>query len=287
MRVSISCCKSILAWGLCAVLACSPLLPKEGSDEFAFTVVDVGQGLSQVARRQGQTVVWDLGPPEAAARWRAWYTAAGSPPIAAIVISHRDLDHRGGLRELPESLDFSGLVITSVFEDTALMRAEAGCWATRLRFRTIHQGDTLAFLPEVTIECLWPPVDPADELTRDSTLAVNRLSVCCALRYRTTSALITSDIDSIAARGIYRRYGIALHSEILVLPHHGSRGSLEPVFYGYASPSVAIISCGRDNAYGHPAQEVVKFLSMQLGVTLFDTRYAGTLTFRSNGEYWR
>ena len=97
---------------------------------------------------------------------------------------------------------------------------------------------------------------------------------------------MTGDIDTLAEEKLVERYHFELSSDIVVVPHHGSRGSLHSLFYGYVNPAYAVISCGLNNQYGHPSVDVVRLLAFQMMVTLFDTRYDGHVTATSNGEYW-
>jgi len=254
--------------------------------EFNFSVLDVGQGLSQAGVLDTNAVFWDVGDAGNFTKWLDGYSQIGSPDIRAIVISHGDADHMGSLRLLPPTLPFSGVIITSPYEDTAALRSYTVSWSSVIRFKTVAQGDTLALLDNVYIECIWPPCDSATNQWVTDNFTKNRFSLCFKVVYGNTSVLITSDIDTIAAEKLTATYTEALSSDIVVVPHHGSRGSLHALFYGYIHPARAIISCGMNNPYGHPADEVVKFLALQMVVTVNDTRYDGQVTGRSNKEYW-
>jgi len=231
-------------------------------------------------------VIWDVGDTGAFTNWCDGYARIGSPYIKAIVISHGDRDHMGNLQLLPPSLRFSGTIITSPYEDTAALRNCAAAWSSTLRFHTVAQGDTLALLDNVYVACLWPPRDSASNQWITDNFDKNRFSLCFKLVHGNTSVLITSDIDTIAAEKLTATYTRTLSSDIVVVPHHGSRGSLHARFYGYINPERAVISCGMHNPYGHPADDVVKFLAMQMLVTVNDTRFDGHVTGRSNREYW-
>jgi competence protein ComEC len=54
--------------------------------------------------------------------------------------------------------------------------------------------------------------------------------------------------------------GADLHAEILKVPHHGSRSSL-PAFLTASRSSLALVSAGRGNTYGHPNPQVVGLLA--------------------------
>jgi beta-lactamase superfamily II metal-dependent hydrolase len=271
---------------VCALLcgSCTTRYPSGQAAGFRFTVVDVGEGLSQIGVIGSDAVVWDMGDTGAAGNWIRAYAQAGAPYIRAIAISHSHVDHMGGLRTLPDSIRFSGEIVASVFEDTALIRETCGSWGARVRFRTIGQGDTMANLSGVTVQCIWPPknLPIATPISDDYK---NTYSLCFIVRYQSNSVLITSDIDTVAERALAARYGFSLMSDIIVVPHHGSSGSVDPVFYGYVSPSFAVISCSADNEYGHPAANVLAML-FQMRVNLYQTSLQGTITASANGYYW-
>jgi competence protein ComEC len=245
-----------------------------------FAVLDVGQGLSQLLVVDSAAISFDMGPVEEFEGWLDGYRVAGSPCLEAIVLSHEHPDHIGGIARLPDSITFSGLIITTPHADTALIRRRAGGWGDRLVFRTACQGDTLAVFREVGIRCLWPPRH------LDEPYEPNRHSLCFRMCHGRGSVLITSDIDTVAQRLIGSRYGWDLASSAIVVPHHGSRSALSPAFYAYVDPPAAIISCGRPNDHGHPHDQVLRLLYSFPRLVLYETALHGHIIGRSNGHYW-
>jgi competence protein ComEC len=271
---------------LCALLSasCGTQAPSGPGTGLHFAVVNVGEGLSQIASSGGEAVVFDMGDTDATPQWIEAYGRAGGPRIRDIVISHSHVDHMGGLRNLPDSLNFSGEIVASVFEDTALIRSTCGTWASRVRFRTVAQGDTVAGPLDAFAVCVWPPRDVAVKMPIVDEFK-NTYSLCFLVRYQSNTVLVTSDIDTTAEQGLAAKYGFGLASDIIIVPHHGSAYSVDPVFYGYVAPSIAVISCSADNTYGHPASNVLELL-FQMHVTLYMTKSEGTVTAFTNGYYW-
>lgn len=254
----------------------------EENESFTFGFVDVGQGLSQVGIVGDTAIVWDCGREDAALQWQKSYSSLSRPYIAAVVVSHSDEDHFGGIRTFPSSIGFSGVVVVGPHEDTAALRSGLGAWSTKVRFRTIEQGDTLGGLSGVKIDCLWPP----RELPTGDSPSKNYHSLCFRVTHGDCSALITSDIDSVACRRLALTFADKLRCDILVVPHHGSKGSFHIPFYGHAAPQSAVISSGAPpNSYGHPSEEVLDLL-VQMGVRVYATYDDGDLVFRSNGYYF-
>ncbi len=285
------CFNCLLAlYSLLSIVSCAGVNENGGpgsvSGTLTFAVLNVGQGLSQAGVLDERAVIWDMGDVDEFTNWQDGYSTLGSPYIDAIVISHGDMDHKGGLKLLPADTRFSGLIVTSPYEDTASLRAFASNWSSSILFKVVKQGDTLGLIRGAYMECIWPPKSPETDQWIADNFDKNRLSLCFRIEYGNTSFLITGDIDTVAEEKLVEKYHFALNSDIVVVPHHGSKSSLHSLFYGYVNPDIAIISCGINNTYGHPADEVVRLLAFQMMVTLFDTRYDGHVTGTSNGEYW-
>jgi competence protein ComEC len=253
---------------------------------FAFAVADVGQGLAQFGVTGRRAVAWDVGPDSGYHGWRAAYSELGSPRLESVIISHSHADHYGALKNFAAQTDWSGELVASPYEDTALLRKSAGVWANRVAFNLCARGDTLRTLNPVEIICLWPPrgLDIQTPIPDD---LKNRYSLVFSIRHNNARALVTSDIDSAAMEEIAAHSGHGLRAELTVAPHHGSKGSVNPLFFAYASAETAVISCARENAYGHPSAEMVSELMQRWRVNIAYTFIPGDNTaFVSNGYYW-
>jgi competence protein ComEC len=105
----------------------------------------------------------------------------------------------------------------------------------------------------VTFTVIHPSASDYDEPARKS----NDLS--CVVRVETAhgSVLLTGDIEALTEAQLLQRTPEALHSEVLVVPHHGSRTSSTPAFVDAVAPAVAIIAAGYRNRFGHPRSDVL------------------------------
>jgi competence protein ComEC len=252
-------------------------------ERFTFTVADVGQGLAQFGVAGKRAVVWDVG--ENYFAWRGAYVGLGSPRIESLIISHSHNDHCGALESFGGSLDWSGELVVSPYEDTAALRKKATAWKERLTFKQYARGDTLRpFGTAVEIVCLWPPLGLEEEVPLPDRLK-NCYSLVFSVRDGNARALITSDIDSAAMAEIAAYSGHALRAQILVVPHHGSAGSVNPLFFSYVKADVAVISCAVNNDHGHPSPKMIEELDSRKVKTAL-TSIDGTVTFGSNRYYW-
>ena len=80
--------------------------------------------------------------------------------------------------------------------------------------------------------------------------------------------------------------GIDIDAEVLKVGHHGSKTSSSPEFIENVSPEFAVIQCGKDNTYGHPAPETLEVLG-NYGINIFRTDLEGDikLTVKNNKLY--
>jgi competence protein ComEC len=104
------------------------------------------------------------------------------------------------------------------------------------------------------------------------------------------SIILTGDIEETAERDLSSLGGL-LKATVIKVPHHGSRGAIEPAFLKAVSPEVAVISVGARNSYGHPAPEVLRAYQ-QLGSRIFRTDHQGAILIEAGEgilrvrKYW-
>ncbi|MDD3399617.1 MAG: MBL fold metallo-hydrolase, partial [Candidatus Pacebacteria bacterium] len=87
----------------------------------------------------------------------------------------------------------------------------------------------------------------------------NNTSVVSRLVFGETSFLFTGDIYQSAERALLKE-GVELDSSVLKVAHHGSKTSSGEEFIDSVSPDMAVISCGKDNPYGHPHEATLDAL---------------------------
>ena len=93
------------------------------------------------------------------------------------------------------------------------------------------------------------------------------------------SILFTGDTETEEEGELVAEYGDHLSSDVLKAAHHGSNTSTSPEFLKCVSPSVAVISCGKGNEYGHPHGSVLRNLR-DAGCEVHRTDKEGTVVIR-------
>ncbi|WP_291445003.1 ComEC/Rec2 family competence protein [Desulfovibrio sp.] len=229
------------------------------SDHIRLDVLDVGQSQALLLRLPGHVRLLLDGGGSASPRFDPGQalvapalTYNDAPHMAAVLNTHPDLDHMGGL-----------LHILRVFRVDHLLdngREGKGSWGEQWRAaRTDHhsrglvRGDVLILgKPSLglRLEVLHPPMNEWDAWQGNDASVVARLT-----QHGRGLALFLGD----AERPVLRRLidnGDDLRAEVVVAPHHGSATGFLPEFYEAVQPGVVVASCGFENRYGYPSQSL-------------------------------
>ena len=134
-------------------------------------------------------------------------------------------------------------------------------------------------LDGVLFEILWPP----QELLSGTSSDLNNASVVLRVTYGATSFLLPADIHSEAEARLVETASV--DSDVLKVPHHGSRTSSSPAFLDAVSPAAAVISVDAESRHGHPHAEVVDALRARMAAeSVILTSESGTVEFVSDGR---
>jgi beta-lactamase superfamily II metal-dependent hydrolase len=111
---------------------------------------------------------------------------------------------------------------------------------------------------------------------------MNDYSIVCKLTFGNTSFLFSGDAETISENEMLSN-GFDLKADVLKIGHHGSNTSTSSQFLKAVSPKYAVISVGKDNSYGHPAEEILSKLA-EANVIIYRTDEVGTIIATSDGN---
>jgi competence protein ComEC len=225
-----------------------PVRPAPG--QFEVLAPDVGQGSAVLVRTHSSLLLYDSGPQygpgrDAGERVLApLLQALGERRIDTLVLSHRDLDHAGGADSLLRALPVRQLLSSLEPGHPLLAR---GVPHTRCEAGQRWERDGVRFA------VLHPPAAAYAARAQPNALS-------CVLQVTDAQGrrlLLTGDIGAAQEATLLQAEASALRSELLLVPHHGSRGSSSPAFIEAVAPSVAVVQAGHHNRFGHPSPEVL------------------------------
>ncbi|HEX3631682.1 MAG TPA: DNA internalization-related competence protein ComEC/Rec2 [Casimicrobiaceae bacterium] len=261
-----------VAW-LVPLFVVVPPPPAPGA--FEVTVLDVGQGLAVLVRTHAHALLYDTGPrfndtADAGNRIIApMLRATGIRALDALVVSHQDSDHSGGALSLLQTVPV-GWLDSSLPEQHPIVGAQraGGAPARRCVSGTRWTWDGVEFAT----------LYPFDSTYLEPRIKTNDLSCVIRVSGAGGSVLLTGDIEARAESAMLARGAAALRSDLLIVPHHGSRTSSTPSFIAAVAPAVAVYTPGYRNRFGHPRPEVVARYAAA-HVRAYRTDYDGALTF--------
>jgi competence protein ComEC len=236
------------AGGLALMLPAVALpAPAPAPGEAWITTLDVGQGLAVLVRTENRTLLYDAGPAfgadaDSGERIVApFLRAAGIARLDAMVVTHLDNDHAGGAASVMENFEVD-VLLSSLPGTHPLLGHVAGAHACAAGASWTWDG--------VRFEMLHPSAGTRARRSNDLSCVLKVVAGGRAM-------LLTGDIERPAEAELLERGANSLKSDVLLVPHHGSRTSSTPAFLAAVGAQAAVIPVGYRNRFGHPSAEVL------------------------------
>lgn len=268
----------LLGWPM-LLLAVFPPRVAVPHGQLEVTQLDVGQGLSLILRTRQHVLLYDAGPRSGDFDLGARVVVPalrrmGVSELDMMLLSHADADHAGGAAAVARAVQVKRTV-----------GGETEGLPGFLRVQRCISGEKWEW-DGVTFE-LWQWSDAAGG---------NPMSCVLQIQANGERLLLTGDIDRAAEQALLAT-PLAVATDWLQAPHHGSRSSSSQTFLQQLAPRNVLISRGRGNAFGHPHPQVLERYKA-LGSRIYDSAEQGQLrlqlgTFqppisaRSQRRFWR
>jgi competence protein ComEC len=262
------------------------VIREQPRDLLRVSFVDVGQGdATLIDFPDGRFAVVDTGQGgrhPAVRELRGLLAARRRSEIDLLVITHGHPDHYGGLLDLLDDV-----AIREIWLNGQLLTEERDGAMSSLVASAMARGTRVRFAPELCdrsptfggarLEVLWPCP------RYDAALGLNDNSIALRIAFGRRSFMLTGDLERDAERSLLAA-GRVRPVDVLKVAHHGSKTSTSASFVAAVRPSLAVISSGAGNRYGHPSPVVVARLR-EAGAKVHRTDVHGGVIISTDGEY--
>lgn len=256
-------------------------VPMEGPDPQLLTdstttvsVLDVGQGDSVLIGQDGEYCLIDTGTAESREQLVQDLQWAGITELKYLVLTHPHADHTGGALTVLEHFPVEQ-VLLPVWE------AEESPWPRGLQEEAEAAGGSIVETEEGNSYMLGSGVLhvlQGGSAWMEEEDDANNGSLCLLFEAGGFRYLATGDAEEPAEQALVDRYGRNLQATLYKAGHHGSSTSSGEELLKVVQPQAAVISCGLDNEYGHPHEEVLRRMEAA-GIEIYRTDTMGTITF--------
>lgn len=236
--------------------------------------LDVGQADCILVKAGESAMLIDAGKNEDGGVIASYLDAQGITKLDYVIGTHPHEDHIGGLDVVIQTYDVAHVILpekihTSVTFEDVLTAIEN----KNLQITQAKAGDTYP-LGGASFTVLAPNGEYKEDL--------NNWSVGIRLVFGSNSFVMTGDAERAAEEDMCAN-GLELSADVLKAGHHGSETSSSDAFLDAVAPSYAVISCGKDNQYGHPDQSLLNRLNKR-NIQIFRTDEQGTVIAISDGS---
>ncbi len=277
----------LTVWLLCAVISASGcgFLGNENAQgahhaetpELIVRFLDVGQGDScLISLPTGETMLIDAGSKPAGKTVSQALEDIGVQEVDYFILTHPHEDHIGGAVSVLEAFEVGEIFMPRTSHTTVTYEKLLNAINDKgLSINEAKKGEIVIESPLVGLEAgFLGPQKRYDDL--------NDMSAVLFLKYDSTTFLFTGDICAPAEKDMLEA-DLLSKVDVLKVAHHGSNGSTGAAFLKATAPSIAVISVGEGNSYGHPGKALLERLDKE-NVRVFRTDIMGTVVVTSDGK---
>lgn len=217
--------------------------------------IDVGQGDCIFIKIGDNTMLIDSGEKNNDEKIIKYLRNNGVDRVDYIIATHPHSDHIGAMETIIESFEIKNVIMPRLLEQN--MPTTKGYEKFLIAVKN-SGANVIAATPFNEYEfgdANFAILSPSNQSKN-----LNNMSVVIKLSFGDTSFLFTGDAESQVEQELISS-GYDIRSNVLKMGHHGSNTSNTERFLQAVNPSFSVISCGKDNSYGHPHEEVVELLN--------------------------
>lgn len=249
-------------------------VPKDS--KLMISYMDVGQGDAEYIKVNGNDILIDAGPRSNSKELLEQLKAKNIDDFELVIATHPHEDHIGGMVDVFKEYEVKAFYspkithTTKTYENLVKAVKDEG-----LKTKELKGGMVIDLGEGAKFEVFTPQKSEYEEL--------NDYSPIMKLSFGDTSYLFTGDAEKLAEEEALAKYKTSLDSDVIKFGHHGSSSSSSNAFIEAVSPKYGIISCAKDNKYGHPHRETLDIIK-KYNIKTFRTDTDGEIILTSDGK---
>ncbi len=234
---------------------------------------NVGQGDATLATYQNFQILTDGGPNNKVLGCLSKYMPFWDKKIEAVILTHPQLDHFGGLVEVLKRYQVEKFFVNGSDSGSSgyeALKKEVGGTINLEKGTVIRVG-------LISLEVF----NPEEPISGEKIADINDQAIVSLLKFGNFKAILTSDVSKEKLIEIVQNNSIGPVNYIKI-SHHGSKTGTSLELLNLLQPQMAVISVGR-NSYGHPNEEVLRLLNDKK-INFFRTDENGDIEIISDGK---
>lgn len=249
-------------------------VPKDS--QLMISYMDVGQGDAAYIKVNGNDILIDAGPRSNSKELLEQLKAKNIDDFELVIATHPHEDHIGGMVDVFKEYEVKAFYspkithTTKTYENLVKAVKDEG-----LKTKELKSGMAIDLGEGAKFEVFTPQKSEYEEL--------NDYSPIMKLSFGDTSYLFTGDAEKLAEEEALAKYKTSLDSDVIKFGHHGSSSSSSDAFIEAVSPKYGMISCAKDNKYGHPHRETLDIIK-KYNIKTFRTDIDGEIILTSDGK---
>lgn len=250
---------------------------KDASNENVMKVnyIDVGQGDSILVQVNGKNLLIDAGPNSSTDKLVSYLNKQNIKKLDFVVATHPHEDHIGAMDTIINKYNIGEFYAPKKTTTTKTFESMVNALKSKnIKINAATAGVSLDLGKNVKCQMIAPNASNYEDL--------NNYSAVIKITYGNSKFLFMGDAESLSEKEILNKnYDIS--SDVLKLGHHGSSSSSSKAFLDKVSPKIAIISCGKNNDYGHPHKETSTEMKKR-NIQVYRTDIDGSIVLISDGK---
>ncbi|WP_147565408.1 ComEC/Rec2 family competence protein [Clostridium tyrobutyricum] len=237
--------------------------------------IDIDQGDSELIQVNGKNLLIDAGPNKSKDKLMSYLSNHNIKKFDYVIATHPDEDHIGGMGDVIKNYTVDTFYAPKKISNTRTFEYMINQLKNKnMKIDVPKPGMQLDFGNNTKAEILAP--------NSDSYPDTNDYSIVLKIAYGNNKFLFTGDAEKASEMEmLHKNYDIT--ADVLKVGHHGSSSSTSEEFLNRVNPKIAIISCGKDNKYGHPTKKTINKLKKK-DIQIYRTDIDETIVLKSDGN---